>query len=86
VAIILLLVDSGLRVSELCSLNVGDVDRGEGELWVTGKGNKRRRVFIGTIARRALWRYMEMDRRQVPAEEALFVSVGGNRAGDGLTQ
>jgi site-specific recombinase XerC len=86
VAIMLLLVDSGLRVSELCSLTIGDVDRGEGELWVTGKGNKRRRVFIGTVARRALWRYMEIYRRQSPADEALFVSVGGNRAGNGLTQ
>ena len=41
-AIIILLYDTGLRVSELCSLSVGDVDRGERCLWVTGKGGKRR--------------------------------------------
>jgi integrase/recombinase XerD len=33
-ALLVLLVDSGLRVSELCSLRVGDVDRGNGQLTV----------------------------------------------------
>jgi integrase len=35
VAIILLLMVSRLRVSELCGLTVDDVDHGEGELWIT---------------------------------------------------
>jgi integrase/recombinase XerD len=85
VAIIIVLVDTGLRVSELCQLTVGDVDRGAGELVVTGKGNKRRRVYVGTAARRALWRYIEADRRGAEAGESLFVSVGGHKIGAALT-
>jgi site-specific recombinase XerD len=85
VALILLQVDTGLRVSELCGLTVGDIDRGSGELSVLGKGNKRRRVYMGTAARRALWRYLEVDRRDALAEEPLFVALGGYHPGAGLT-
>jgi integrase/recombinase XerD len=85
VAIIMLLVDSGLRASEICGLTIQDVDRGAGELWVTGKGGKRRKVYMGTTARRALWRYLEVDRRQAPGGEPLFVSIGGTQIGASLT-
>lgn len=85
VALILLLVDTGLRVSELCGLTVGDVDRGSGELSVVGKGNKRRRVYMGLAARRTLWRYLETDRRQAVGAEPLFIASGGTKAGAGLT-
>lgn len=84
-ALVILLVDTGLRVSECCSLTVGDVDRGTGELTVTGKGNKKRQVFMGAAARRALWRYLEADRRDATAGDPLFVSVGGHRAREALT-
>src|SRR5205814_7327020 len=80
-----LLADSGLRASELVGLRVGDVDRGVGELVVVGKGNKRRRVYMGTTARRAVWRYLETDRRSAGASEPLFISVGGIQAGSALT-
>src|SRR5207247_1699344 len=71
------LVDTGMRVSELCSLTVGEVDR--------GKGNKRRRVYMGSGARRALWRYLKADRRNATADESLFTSRGGNDAGGPMT-
>lgn len=86
VALVMLLVDTGMRVSELCGLTVGDVDRGTGELMVTGKGNKRRRVYMGLACRRALWRYLEAERRQALSDEPLFVSIGGNTVGAGLTR
>lgn len=85
VALVLVLVDTGMRVSELCGLIVGDVDRGAGELTVLGKGNKKRRVYMGLAARRVLWRYLETDRRQALAEEPLFIAGGGTKAGTGLT-
>jgi site-specific recombinase XerD len=85
VAIILLLVDTGMRVSELCGLRVEDADRGTGELTVLGKGNKKRRVYMGNQARRALWRYLETDRRWARAEEPLFTSITGTGCGAGLT-
>jgi site-specific recombinase XerD len=74
-----------MRVSELCGLLVGHADRGSGELTVVGKGNKKRRVYMGTTARRALWRYLETDRRHALADEPLFVSIGGHQSGTGLT-
>src|SRR5205085_2337899 len=85
VALIMVLVDTGMRVSELCSLLVGEVDRGTGELTVTGKGNKKRRVYMGSAARRALWRYLETDRRQALPDEPLFTSAGGVQSGTALT-
>jgi site-specific recombinase XerD len=85
VALIILLVDTGLRAGELCSLTVGDVDRGTGDLTVLGKGNKRRIVFMGTAARRAVWRYIEAYRREAAQDKPLFVSVGGHTSGAALT-
>lgn len=72
VALLLVLVDTGLRASELRSLIVADADR-DGQLSVVGKGNKRRLVYMGTAARRALWQYLESaDRRGAAGDEALF--------------
>jgi site-specific recombinase XerD len=85
-ALVLVLLDSGMRVSELISLTVGDVDRGAGEMVVTGKGNKRRRVYLGQSARRALWRYLEVERRLAESDAPLFVSVSGHTPGAGLTR
>src|SRR5262249_44725273 len=85
VALIVLAVDTGVRVSELCGLTVGDVDRGTGALAVIGKGGKRRTVYMGTKARRAVWRYLEAERRQAAANEPLFVATGGHQPGAGLT-
>ena len=63
-AIILFLLDTGLRASELCSLKIEDVDQKTGKVQVKhgvlggAKGGKGRTVFLGKAARRALWRYL----------------------------
>lgn len=58
-AIILLLLDTGLRVSELCDLQLRHYDRKSGRLLIEhGKGDKQRVVYLGQSARRALWRYL----------------------------
>jgi integrase/recombinase XerC len=56
-AILELLYSSGLRVSELTGLNVGDVDRKGLMLRVRGKGNKERIVPFGSKAEQALEAY-----------------------------
>jgi site-specific recombinase XerD len=84
-ALIVLLVDTGMRESEVRGLTVGDANRGTGELRVLGKGNKERTVHMGVKARRALWRYLEADRQQATAGEALFIGERGTQAGAGLT-
>lgn len=84
VAVIMVLVDTGMRVSELAALTVGDADRGTGELVVTGKGNKKRRIYMGVTARRTVWRYLEAERRDAHPDEPLFASVGGHQQGTAL--
>ncbi len=46
-AILWVLYDTGIRVSELCGLRIGDFDRRHGILTVTGKGSKERRIATG---------------------------------------
>ncbi len=63
-AIILTLLDTGLRASELCSLLVGDVEQKTGRVQIKhgvsggAKGGKGRIVFLGKATRRALWLYL----------------------------
>lgn len=59
-AIILLLVDTGLRASELCNLKIADFDRRQGRLTILhGKGDKARNIYPGQAARSALWKYLQ---------------------------
>lgn len=58
-AIILALLDTGSRAQELCDLKVGDVNMDSGAVVIRrGKGGKERIVYLGKIAREALWRYL----------------------------
>jgi integrase/recombinase XerC/integrase/recombinase XerD len=84
-ALILVLLDTGLRVSELCSLTIRDVDPETKQLTIRGKGNKVRHVFLSATVRRALWRYVEHERRLASDDEPLFVASRGRRADAGLT-
>jgi len=57
-AIVLFMVDSGLRNSEVCAFNWGDVDMQSGLVRVKqGKGRKDRSAVVGATARRALLAY-----------------------------
>jgi site-specific recombinase XerD len=58
-AIIRILIDSGIRRGELLGLGLDDVDLDGGELEVTGKGSRKRRVAIGSQTVRALDRYLQ---------------------------
>ena len=65
-AIVLFLLDTGVRAQELCSLTVGDVDIKSGAVQVRrGKGDKGRTVYLGVTARAALWTYL--NRREEEA-------------------
>lgn len=68
-AILELLFSTGLRVSELCSLN-SDIDLSRDELSVRGKGEKVRVVFLSPAAKEAVRTYLK-ERKDM--EEALFV-------------
>ena len=68
-AVLELLFSTGLRVSELCSLNA-DLDLARDELSVRGKGEKVRVVFLSPTAKDAVRAYLKARKDM---EEALFV-------------
>jgi len=73
-AIILCLLDSGMRATEFCGLNVADYDKRTGSVVVRhGKGRKQRVTFFGPRARAELARYL-FSRGRVVGEDPLFVS------------
>jgi len=72
-AILELLFSTGLRISELCSLSIDDVDLTRDEFSVRGKGDKVRVVFLTEEARSAVREYIA-GRKDM--EEALFIRYG----------
>ncbi len=57
--ILLLLLDSGIRVSELVGIDLGDIGLAEGTIKIRrAKGNKERLVPIGSLVQRTLWKYI----------------------------
>jgi integrase/recombinase XerD len=84
-AMLRLLYASGMRVSELISLNVGDVDTDGDFVRCFGKGHKERIVPIARKASLAVKEYLKENRPRLvrsDAEKALFL----NRRGDRLTR
>ena len=67
-AILWVLYDTGLRVSELCGLRLENVDRKQGVLTVWGKGAKERRIAMGQNCQRNLFFYLDYHR---PDEDEL---------------
>ena len=73
-AILLVLVDAGLRASELCDIEMRHYDRKTGRVLIEkGKGRKQRVVYVGQSAQRALWRYVQR-RGTLAATDPLFES------------
>lgn len=77
-AILELLYSSGLRVSELANLTIGDIDRQAGMVRVLGKGSKERIVPVGAAALAALDRYLA-DRGALDETAPLFLGSRGGR-------
>jgi len=73
----MLLIDTGLRISELVNLKMDDVHMDEGYLKVMGKGKKERIVPIGNNAQRALQRYLFRFRPKPnnPVTNNVFLSI-----------
>ena len=82
-AILEVLFSTGLRVSELVSLNREQVNMDAGEFGVIGKGGKARVVFLSKRAKEWLGKYFKM--RNDPYRP-LFIRYSGPKAKDGLTE
>ncbi|WP_118984682.1 tyrosine recombinase XerC [Photorhabdus sp. CRCIA-P01] len=70
---------AGLRLSELVGLDCRHLDLESGEVWVSGKGSKERKVPLGHTAVEWLNRWLEMRELFEPEDNAVFVSKGGRR-------
>jgi len=80
VAMLELTYSSGLRLAELASLDLKDIDLGAASLRVTGKGGKTRELPIGRYALEAIHRWLPMRNALVKGDDlALFVSKQGKR-------
>ncbi|NHW34109.1 site-specific tyrosine recombinase XerD [Paenibacillus aceris] len=82
-AMLELLYATGIRVSELISLNVDDVHLQLGFIRCMGKGDKERNIPLSSIAIRCLTAYIHKDRKKLlkksADEEALFIGHLGTR-------
>ncbi|WP_432359355.1 tyrosine recombinase XerC [Sporosarcina sp. UB5] len=80
-ALLELLYATGIRVSELTSIELGDVDNSLGIVKVMGKGRKERYVPFGSFAQDALESYMEKSRpilMKQKKHQSLFVNLRGD--------
>jgi integrase/recombinase XerC len=81
-AIMELLYATGIRVSELCGLDLGDLDHGRRTVRVLGKGGKERTVPVGLPAERATARWARDGRPALVTPDsaaALFLGARGRR-------
>jgi len=81
IAILVTLLDTGLRLSELSGLHLYDAHTEEGYLKIMGKGAKERLVPVGALAQKMLWRYVFHFRPQPATEQDnyLFLTLDGRR-------
>lgn len=85
-AILELLYASGMRVSELCGIDIDDIDEDRATVRVLGKGSKERVVPFGVPAREAIRAYLTRARpallaRAEVATPAVFLGARGARQG-----
>ena len=81
-AIVMLLLDCGLRASELCTLTIKNLDLEVRRCYVLGKGNKYRSVFFGRNTARALWQCLKGQNRE--DDDYVFYGERGRRAREPL--
>lgn len=74
--ILAVLLSTGCRISEVCQLDVLDIDLAARAVTVLGKGNKERRVYLDDVAVMYLKRYF---RERTDDSPALFTGKGSSR-------
>ncbi|RHB51145.1 tyrosine-type recombinase/integrase [Exiguobacterium sp. AM39-5BH] len=80
VAIVEMLYGTGMRVAELCGMNLSSYDESLAFVHVVGKGKKERYIPLGQFAIEALNRYLDVRQTCASSQEtALFLSQKGNR-------
>lgn len=83
-ALLLFMLDTGCRATEVISLRTTDLDLTNSKVQIRGKGNKIRTVFVGRQAKRALFAYLR-DQEHLEGG-AVFLSERGTTAREPLTR
>ena len=86
--IITLFLNCGMRLSELCNLNVTDISS-DGSLRILGKGNKERVIYLNEACRSSLLDYLKIRPNEgIPADHknALFISRNKRRISNKTVQ
>ena len=83
-AIVILLVDTGIRASELCGLALRDADLKSHRIVVMGKGRKERHVPISPRTEQALWRYLTTREDKRPGAPLFATGTGDGMSRFGL--
>ncbi len=86
--ILTLFLNCGLRLSELCGINLGDI-YSDGRLKVTGKGDKERMIYLNSACHSAIENYLKVRPNDgIPAEHknALFISRNKRRISNKTVQ
>ncbi|WP_434512483.1 tyrosine-type recombinase/integrase [Desulfitobacterium sp. AusDCA] len=80
-AIFITFIGTGLRLTELYSLNLQNIDFNKGCFFVTRKGNKETNIYFNSEVATAIQDYIKNERQHYLLKEsdALFLSIQGNR-------
>lgn len=86
--IITLFLNCGMRLSELCGINLSDIDRGMTSLRVTGKGSKERLIYLNDACRDSLrdWLAVRNTDPEIKDKNALFLSSRHSRISNKTVQ
>lgn len=84
-AIISILVDAGLRASELCSLKVRNVYLNDRKILVHSKGGTDQLAFFGFESRDVLAEWLAVRQKFPHQVDSVFISIGGLKPGTALT-
>ena len=74
-AILQLFLQTGIRVAELVSLALADIDLDQGTMLINGKGNKQRTIYLEKKATQALRSYLAVRRQS--SDQQVFLNYQG---------
>jgi len=89
VAIITVLLNCGIRLSELVNINISDIDFTDNKLNVIGKGNKERTIYLNNACVKSIKSYIEIRPKEgvkFNSKDALFLSEQKKRISNRTVQ
>ena len=86
--IVTLFLNCGMRLSELCGINLSDIDSGITSMRVVGKGNKERMIYLNDACREAIKKYLPVRAAdpEIRDKDALFLSSRHTRISNKTVQ